>query len=219
MRPPLSRTFPPTCGSRSQTKPVPQAYPIAGTTWVLLYKDQSDVAQGKLVTAFVEWAITDGQKYANDLDYAVLAKNLVQKSQAALRTVKCGGKSCLQEVGIRRSVIWHSAATLSSRSHMTTVTAKLTDNAAQEKKARIGRGDRIYHVLIKAMVWRGACDLRRRLRRRGHRRMAGHEAVRPRLLGPHRLGSSTPGFRSVAFYGRARSSSLSAQWSSPEGSG
>jgi phosphate transport system substrate-binding protein len=73
----------------------PQAYPIAGTTWVLLYKAQPDAAQGKLVTAFIEWAITDGQKYANELDYAVLAKNLVQKSQATLRTVMCGGKSCL----------------------------------------------------------------------------------------------------------------------------
>ena len=76
----------------------PQAYPIAGTTWVLLYKAQPDAAQGKLVTAFMEWAITDGQKYASELDYAVLAKNLVQKSQAALRTVMCGGKSCLAEV-------------------------------------------------------------------------------------------------------------------------
>ncbi len=78
-------------------QPGAQAYPIAGSTWVLLYKNQQDVAQGKLVTAFVEWAITDGQKYANDLDYAVLAKKLVQKSQAALRTVMCGGRPCLQK--------------------------------------------------------------------------------------------------------------------------
>lgn len=75
----------------------PQAYPIAGSVWVLLYKNQQDAEQGKLVTAFVRWAITDGQKYANDLDYAVLPKNLVQKSEAALRTVTCGGKSCLQK--------------------------------------------------------------------------------------------------------------------------
>ncbi len=75
----------------------PQAYPIAGSTWVLLYKNQQDVDQGKLAADFVEWAITVGQKYANDLDYAVLAKNLVQKSQAALHTVTCGGKPCLQK--------------------------------------------------------------------------------------------------------------------------
>ena len=74
-----------------------QAYPIAGTTWVLLYKNQTDVGRGNLVTAFVRWAITDGQKYATDLDYAVLSKNLVQKSEAALQTVTCAGKPCLQK--------------------------------------------------------------------------------------------------------------------------
>ena len=74
-----------------------QAYPIAGSTWVLLYKNQTDAEQGKLVTAFVRWAITDGQKYATELDYAVLSKNLAQKAEAALRTVTCGGKPCLQK--------------------------------------------------------------------------------------------------------------------------
>lgn len=78
-------------------QPGSQAYPIAGSVWVLLYKNQQDVEQGKLVTDFVEWAITDGQKYANELDYAVLAKNLVQKSQAALHSIACGEKPCLQK--------------------------------------------------------------------------------------------------------------------------
>lgn len=74
-----------------------QAYPIAGTTWVLLYKTQPNAEQGKLAIGFIQWAITDGQKYATELDYAVLAKNLVQKSEAALRTITCGGKPCLQK--------------------------------------------------------------------------------------------------------------------------
>jgi phosphate transport system substrate-binding protein len=75
----------------------PQAYPIAGSTWVLLYKTQPDADQGRLVTAFVLWAITDGQRYANDLDYAVLSHNMAQKAEAALRTVTCGGKPCLHK--------------------------------------------------------------------------------------------------------------------------
>jgi phosphate transport system substrate-binding protein len=78
-------------------QPGPQAYPIAGTTWVLLYKIQQNPEQGKLVTEFVAWAITDGQKYGGDLDYAELATNLVKKSQAALREVSCGGKPCLKK--------------------------------------------------------------------------------------------------------------------------
>ena len=75
----------------------PEAYPIAGTTWVLLYKTQTDASQGKQVVAFVQWAIHDGQKYANDLDYATLSPNLVQKAEAALRSVTCGGQPCLQK--------------------------------------------------------------------------------------------------------------------------
>jgi phosphate transport system substrate-binding protein len=62
---------------------------------VLLYKTQPDADQGRLVTAFVQWAITDGQRYANELDYAVLSRNLAQKAEAALRTVTCGGRPCL----------------------------------------------------------------------------------------------------------------------------
>lgn len=75
----------------------PQAYPIAGSTWVLLYRTQPDADQGRLVAAFVQWAITDGQRYANDLDYAVLSRNLAQKAEATLRTVTCGGKACLHK--------------------------------------------------------------------------------------------------------------------------
>jgi phosphate transport system substrate-binding protein len=78
-------------------QPGPQAYPIAGSTWVLLYRAQTDAEQGKLLTAFIQWALTDGQRYATELDYAVLSRNLVQKAQAALRTVSCGGKACLQK--------------------------------------------------------------------------------------------------------------------------
>jgi len=76
-------------------QPGPQAYPIAGTVWVLLYRTQADANQGKLVTAFVQWAIRDGQRYTTDLDYAALSPNLVEKSEAALRSVMCGGQSCL----------------------------------------------------------------------------------------------------------------------------
>lgn len=76
-------------------QPGPQAYPIAGSTWILLYRRQSNAAQGRLVTAFVKWAITHGQQYANELDYAVLAKSLQRRSLAALRTVRCGGKACV----------------------------------------------------------------------------------------------------------------------------
>ncbi|MFZ0820001.1 MAG: phosphate ABC transporter substrate-binding protein PstS [Candidatus Acidiferrales bacterium] len=78
-------------------EPGRQAYPIAGTTWVLLYHDQTDADEGRMVTDFIQWAIHDGQKYANDLDYAALSPDLVKKSDAALRSVTCKGQPCLKK--------------------------------------------------------------------------------------------------------------------------
>jgi phosphate transport system substrate-binding protein len=78
-------------------QPGKDAYPIAGTTWVLLYKNQMDAEQGKLVTQFIQWAIHDGQKYAPELDYAPLAKNLQDKADAALKSITCAGKPCVNK--------------------------------------------------------------------------------------------------------------------------
>ena len=76
-------------------QPGAEAYPIAGTTWIILYKNQADAAEGKVVTRFIQWTIHNGQKYANDLDYAQLAPGLAAKAEAALKSVMCGGSSCL----------------------------------------------------------------------------------------------------------------------------
>lgn len=53
-------------------------YPIAGATWLLVYRQQADRAKGKALVAFLKWAITDGEKEARALDYAPLADS-VQK--------------------------------------------------------------------------------------------------------------------------------------------
>ena len=74
--------------------PDPKAYPIAGTVWMLVYKTQPDANKGKLVAQFVNWAVHDGQKYGTDLDYALLPANLVQKIDAKIATITCGGGSC-----------------------------------------------------------------------------------------------------------------------------
>ena len=81
-------------------QPGPQAYPIAGSTWVLLYRTQPDAEQGKLVTAFIQWAITDGQKYANDLDYAVLSQQSGAESGSRSSNRHVRRKALSAEVGI-----------------------------------------------------------------------------------------------------------------------
>jgi phosphate transport system substrate-binding protein len=55
------------------------AYPIAGVTWILVYKDQADKIKGKKIVEFLRWAITDGQKYSKSLLYAPLPDSMVKK--------------------------------------------------------------------------------------------------------------------------------------------
>ena len=68
--------------------PNPEAYPIASFTWLLIYKNMDDHVKGKAIVDFIRWAITDGQKYAQDLDYAPLPSNVVALIQKKLDQVK-----------------------------------------------------------------------------------------------------------------------------------
>jgi phosphate transport system substrate-binding protein len=68
--------------------PNPEAYPIASFTWLLIYKQMDDRVKGKAIVDFIKWAITDGQKYAEDLDYAPLPANVVEMIQKKLDQVK-----------------------------------------------------------------------------------------------------------------------------------
>ena len=68
--------------------PNPEAYPIASFTWLLIYKQMDDHTKGAAIVNFIRWAITDGQKYAEDLDYAPLPPNVVALIQKKLDQVK-----------------------------------------------------------------------------------------------------------------------------------
>jgi phosphate transport system substrate-binding protein len=52
------------------------SYPIAGTTWLLVYQQQTDATKGKKLVEFLKWALNQGENMAKDLQYAPLAENL-----------------------------------------------------------------------------------------------------------------------------------------------
>ena len=54
--------------------PGKDAYPIASFTWLLVYEDPQDKAQGKVMVDFMKWAMADGQKHARELGYAPAAE-------------------------------------------------------------------------------------------------------------------------------------------------
>jgi phosphate transport system substrate-binding protein len=68
--------------------PGPGVYPISSFTWILLYESPKDKVQGKAMVDFMKWAITDGQKYCNDLGYAPLPDPVVKQVMTALGKIK-----------------------------------------------------------------------------------------------------------------------------------
>ena len=63
------------------------AYPIAGVTWILVYKNQADKIKGEKIVKFLRWAITDGQKYSADLLYAPLPESMVKKIEEKINQI------------------------------------------------------------------------------------------------------------------------------------
>ncbi len=52
------------------------SYPISGFTWLLIYKEMKDQKKVEALKNFLKWALTDGQKYAKELYYAPIPKEL-----------------------------------------------------------------------------------------------------------------------------------------------
>jgi phosphate transport system substrate-binding protein len=68
--------------------PGEQAYPISGTTWLLIYAQQTDAAKGRKLVEFLKWAYTDGQKMAAALDYAPLPDVLRERALDKVNHIK-----------------------------------------------------------------------------------------------------------------------------------
>ncbi len=70
----------------------PDAYPISGLTFLIVYQDSKDRARAKTLADFIDWAIHDGQSMAEALDYARLPEAVVKVNEVTLRSLTVGGK-------------------------------------------------------------------------------------------------------------------------------
>jgi len=68
--------------------PGKNAYPIASFTWLLIPEKFKDSGKRDTLKKFINWAITDGQQYAENLSYAKLPKEVVDKELKALSKVQ-----------------------------------------------------------------------------------------------------------------------------------
>jgi phosphate transport system substrate-binding protein len=71
------------------------SYPISTATWLLVYKTQTDQPKALAMARLMWWATHDGQKFNNDLEYAVVPDGLTAKSEQFLRQINVGGKPVL----------------------------------------------------------------------------------------------------------------------------
>jgi phosphate transport system substrate-binding protein len=67
--------------------PGDDSYPLAGTTWAVIYVKQP-AATAKALTDFFTWVAHDGQKMAPGLHYAALPAVVVERIDAKLKTIQ-----------------------------------------------------------------------------------------------------------------------------------
>ena len=65
-----------------------EAYPISTFTWLLLYKKYDNKEILDSLKKFVTYGLSDGQKFADELGYIPLPKEVATKSEAALKSVE-----------------------------------------------------------------------------------------------------------------------------------
>jgi phosphate transport system substrate-binding protein len=75
--------------------PGPGAYPIAGYTYILVYREQSDPVRGSVLAKFLWWAIHEGDQTAINLHYAPLPEEVRTKVEVKLKSVSFKGKPLL----------------------------------------------------------------------------------------------------------------------------
>src|SRR5918994_3796503 len=76
--------------------PGDDSYPIASFSYLLLYKELADNptmtdAKARALIGFIQWAITDGQQFAPELEYVPLPDEVVKLNQETLSQITFSG--------------------------------------------------------------------------------------------------------------------------------
>jgi len=71
--------------------PGKDSWPIAGYTYFLVYLNQTDCAKATKLVQFLHWALTDGTKDVQSLDYVPLPDAIRSQDFATLGTMTCNG--------------------------------------------------------------------------------------------------------------------------------
>lgn len=64
------------------------AYPIVTYTWVMAYKNYDDPNKAQAIKNVIDWGLTDGQKFSEELGYVPLPQPVVDKVKAAANQIQ-----------------------------------------------------------------------------------------------------------------------------------
>ncbi len=68
--------------------PGKNVYPVSSFTWLLVQESPRDLQRSRILVDFIRWALTDGQKYAAQLGYAPLPREVVTLELTALSRIR-----------------------------------------------------------------------------------------------------------------------------------
>jgi phosphate transport system substrate-binding protein len=88
----VKTSFPPDLRTSLAWRGAALAYPITGTTFALVYQNQTDAGKAKALVNFLSWALTTGQNFPATVNYAPMGKILQQKALGQLNKIKLDGK-------------------------------------------------------------------------------------------------------------------------------
>jgi phosphate transport system substrate-binding protein len=71
----------------------PGAYPIASTTYLLLYTNQTDADKAQTLYDLVYWALNDGQQMVSKLNYSPLPQDIRTEALSQLKQVTSNGQA------------------------------------------------------------------------------------------------------------------------------
>ncbi len=71
--------------------PDKDAFPITGTTYALVYQNQTDAAKAKAIVNFLSWTLTAGQDDAAGVNYAPLGKDLQGLALGQVKKITLNG--------------------------------------------------------------------------------------------------------------------------------
>jgi phosphate transport system substrate-binding protein len=96
----MNVTLPPDMKVSLTDTDAPEGYPIAGLTWILVYKEQAyqgrTEAKAREMVKLLRWMTHEGQKYCEPMQYAPLSKKAVERAEALIGSITYNGKGILK---------------------------------------------------------------------------------------------------------------------------